>query len=117
MVGGIGGSFSGFPAGRSRGDPLSGRPEPRCGVRTANRRATADKVEPELLAQTLEVDLIGALRVAQAFIPLMKSHDYGRIVNLSSSLGCLTEMGGPHAERPVEQTVDTILWLATLPND
>ncbi len=122
--------------------------------------ATADKVEPELLAQTLEVNLIGALRVAQAFIPLMKSHDYGRIVNLSSSLGCLTEMGshhpayrisktalnaltrvlaadlmgsnilvnavcpgwvktemgGPHAERPVEEAVDTILWLATLPN-
>ncbi len=28
-----------------------------------------------------------------------------------------TDMGGPHAERPVEQGADTIVWLATLPDD
>jgi NAD(P)-dependent dehydrogenase (short-subunit alcohol dehydrogenase family) len=28
-----------------------------------------------------------------------------------------TEMGGPHATRSVEQGADTIVWLATLPDD
>jgi NAD(P)-dependent dehydrogenase (short-subunit alcohol dehydrogenase family) len=125
-----------------------------------DRNATADNVAPELLAQTLEVNLMGVLRVTQALIPSMKSHEYGRIVNVSSSMGCLTEMGsrhpayrisktalnaltrvlaadlmgsnilvnavcpgwvqtemgGPRADRPVEEAIDTILWLAALPN-
>jgi NAD(P)-dependent dehydrogenase (short-subunit alcohol dehydrogenase family) len=28
-----------------------------------------------------------------------------------------TDMGGPHAPRSVEEGADTIVWLATLPND
>lgn len=42
---------------------------------------------------TLETNLFGPLQLAQAVIPLMKANRYGRIVNLSSGLGQLSEMG------------------------
>jgi NAD(P)-dependent dehydrogenase (short-subunit alcohol dehydrogenase family) len=106
---------------------------------------------------SMETNAYGPLRLCQALIPLMKGH--GRVVNVSSGMGQLTEMngccpgyrfskaslnaltriladelrdtgikvnsvcpgwvrtemGGPHAERSVEEGVDTIVWLATLP--
>jgi len=42
---------------------------------------------------TLETNFFGALWMAQALIPLMRQHRYGRIVNLSSGLGQLDAMG------------------------
>jgi NAD(P)-dependent dehydrogenase (short-subunit alcohol dehydrogenase family) len=42
---------------------------------------------------TLETNLFGPLQLAQSVIPLMKANRYGRIVNLSSGLGQLSEMG------------------------
>src|SRR5919106_1486138 len=42
---------------------------------------------------TLETNLYGPLQLAQAVVPLMKAHRYGRIVNVSSGLGQLSEMG------------------------
>ena len=42
---------------------------------------------------TVETNLYGPLQLSQAVIPLMKAHGYGRIVNLSSGLGQLAEMG------------------------
>ena len=42
---------------------------------------------------TIETNLYGPLQLAQAVVPLMKAHRYGRIVNLSSGLGQLAEMG------------------------
>jgi len=109
----------------------------------------------------METNLYGPLLVSQALIPLMKIHDYGRVVNVSSGAGQLsemqtgyptyrisktalnaltritanelkdttilvnavcpgwvkTDMGGPNAPRTVEQGVETIVWLATLPED
>jgi NAD(P)-dependent dehydrogenase (short-subunit alcohol dehydrogenase family) len=43
---------------------------------------------------TLETNLFGPLQLAQSVVPLMKANRYGRIVNLSSGLGQLTDMGG-----------------------
>ena len=115
----------------------------------------------DILHQTFEINLYGALRICQTFIPLMKKHDYGRVVNVSSDMGALskmsgrsgayrtskaalnaltrviasevrgsnikvntmspgwvrTDMGGPSAPRSPEQGADTIVWLATLPDD
>ncbi|MBD2386902.1 SDR family oxidoreductase [Cylindrospermum sp. FACHB-282] len=112
------------------------------------------------LKQTLETNVYGVLRVTQALIPLMKQQNYGRIVNVSSGMGQLTDMqsgapgyrisktalnaltriiaselqdtnilvnsvcpgwvktdmGGSEAPRTPEQGVDTIVWLATLPD-
>lgn len=42
----------------------------------------------------LEVNLLGAWRLSQAAIPLMQRNGYGRIVNISSGMGSLEEMGG-----------------------
>jgi NAD(P)-dependent dehydrogenase (short-subunit alcohol dehydrogenase family) len=42
---------------------------------------------------TLEANLFGPLQLAQAVVPLMKANRYGRIVNLSSGMGQLSEMG------------------------
>ena len=41
---------------------------------------------------TLEANLYGPLQLAQAVIPIMKAKRYGRIVNMSSGLGQLSEM-------------------------
>ena len=113
------------------------------------------------LQKTLDVNLFGAFRLSQAFIPMMRSQKYGRVINVSSGMGSLeemggmnaaykvsktalnaltrvfagellntnikvnamcpgwvrTRMGGPAAPRSLEQGVDTIIWLATLPED
>lgn len=42
---------------------------------------------------TLETNLFGPLQLAQSVVPLMKANRYGRIVNLSSGLGQLHDMG------------------------
>jgi len=113
----------------------------------------------DTVQRSLDTNLLGALRVCQALIPLMRGE--GRVVNVSSGMGQLaemngccpgyrfskvglnaltriladelqntrikvnsvcpgwvrTDMGGPNASLSVEQGVDTIVWLATLPDD
>ncbi|HBS27741.1 MAG TPA: short-chain dehydrogenase [Gammaproteobacteria bacterium] len=107
----------------------------------------------------LETNTLGALAMAQTFIPMMRGN--GRVVNISSGMGQLsdmngccpgyrlsktainavtrifadelqgtnvkinsvcpgwvrTDMGGANADRPIEEGVGTIIWLATLPDD
>ena len=46
----------------------------------------------EEVHETIETNLFGAWRLAQAFIPMMKKQQYGRIVNVSSGVGALTRM-------------------------
>jgi len=115
----------------------------------------------ETLRRTMETNVYGPLRMIRTFMPLMKKRKYGRIVNVSSGMGQLsemgggypayriskaalnaltrivseelkgegilvnsacpgwvrTEMGGPQGQRTPEQGADTIIWLATLPDD
>jgi NAD(P)-dependent dehydrogenase (short-subunit alcohol dehydrogenase family) len=54
-------------------------------------RALDSKVET--WRETLDTNLIGPLRMIQALVPLMKKNGYGRVVNLSSGQGQLSEMG------------------------
>jgi len=46
------------------------------------------------LETTLKTNVYGPLLLAQEFVPLMKHHHYGRIVNVSSGMGQLDNMGG-----------------------
>lgn len=113
----------------------------------------------DAIRDSMETNVYGPLRLCQALIPLM--HGRGRVVNLSSGMGQLsdmngccpgyrlsktslnaltrifadelkstqikinsvcpgwvrTDMGGPGATLSVEQGVETIVWLATLPDD
>jgi len=115
----------------------------------------------ETLQETLEVNFLGALRMCQEFLPLMRDSGYGRIVNVSSGMGSISsmgggsaayklsklmvngmtrimaaeikdedikintmapgwvrsDMGGSNAPRSLTQGADTIIWLATLPED
>jgi NAD(P)-dependent dehydrogenase (short-subunit alcohol dehydrogenase family) len=53
---------------------------------------SAFNADLEEVHRTLETNLFGAWRLAQAFIPSMKKQKYGRIVNVSSGLGALSKM-------------------------
>lgn len=47
----------------------------------------------DTLRATLETNLFGVLRVTQALLPLMRASRAGRVVNLSSGMGQLSDMG------------------------
>lgn len=115
----------------------------------------------DTLHQTIDTNLYGPFLLCQALVPLMEKHKYGRIVNVSSGAGQLsdmnsgypsyrisktalnaltrvlgnelkgtnilvnsvcpgwvkTDMGGANASRTPAQGADTIVWLATLPDN
>jgi len=48
----------------------------------------------DTLQRTLDVNLFGPIRLCQLAVPGMKARGYGRIVNVSSGLGAITDMGG-----------------------
>jgi NAD(P)-dependent dehydrogenase (short-subunit alcohol dehydrogenase family) len=48
-----------------------------------------------LFQKTLETNALGPLLLSQACIPFMQENDYGRIVNISSTLGSLTDIAAP----------------------
>lgn len=50
-------------------------------------------VKLEVIRATLETNLLGPIALAQALLPFMKKRKYGRIVNISSGLGQLSDMG------------------------
>ena len=53
-------------------------------------------IDPDfkVVQETLDTNLMGPWRMSVAFIPLMKKHRYGRIVNVSSGAGAMAGMGG-----------------------
>src|SRR3954468_12658436 len=53
---------------------------------------------------TLDTNFFGALRLCQALVPLMRKHGYGRVVNLSSGLGQLADMGDGNAAYRMSKT-------------
>jgi len=50
-------------------------------------------IRPELVARTIETNALATLRVTQAFIPQLLRSAAGRIVNVSSGAGQLSDMG------------------------
>jgi NAD(P)-dependent dehydrogenase (short-subunit alcohol dehydrogenase family) len=63
--------------------------------------------------KTMEVNLYGALRMCQAFAPGMKAAAFGRIVNVSSELGSLTnmQMGSSVAYRSSKTALNSLTLL------
>ena len=49
--------------------------------------------ELRIVRETMQTNVYGPLLLSRLAIPIMKSRRYGRIVNLSSGMGSLTEMG------------------------
>jgi NAD(P)-dependent dehydrogenase (short-subunit alcohol dehydrogenase family) len=48
----------------------------------------------ERVSRALDTNLLGAWRVSQAFIPLLRRSSHPRIVNVSSEAGAISEMAG-----------------------
>lgn len=51
-------------------------------------------VQLQIIRTTMETNVYGPLILCRELIPLMRKKNYGRIVNISSGLGQLSEMGG-----------------------
>ena len=52
----------------------------------------------EKIRQTFDTNFFGVITVTQAFLPLIKKSENGRIVNVSSGLGSLTQNSDPNWE-------------------
>jgi len=50
-------------------------------------------VDYDLLRLTMDTNAYGPLLLTQAFVPLMRKNGYGRIVNVSSGIGELSDLG------------------------
>jgi NAD(P)-dependent dehydrogenase (short-subunit alcohol dehydrogenase family) len=131
------------------------------GILPDTGNASTLQAKLETLRAAVETNTFGPFLMTQKFLPLMQQNNYGRIVNVSSGMGQLsemeggypgyrisktalnavtkifaaetegsdilinsvcpgwvkTDMGGPGAERSVDKGAETIVWLATLPEN
>ena len=58
----------------------------------------------DVVRESLEINLFGAWRLCEVFVPLMQRNRYGRIVNVSSGMGALNDMGGGSPAYRVSKT-------------
>ena len=64
----------------------------------------AETVAVDVVLRTLETNLIGPLLLCQAVLPMMRRHNYGRIVNVASALGSLADMTGKYPAYRMSKT-------------
>jgi NAD(P)-dependent dehydrogenase (short-subunit alcohol dehydrogenase family) len=64
------------------------------GIAGGGWSTSATDVDLDEVRATLETNLFGAWELTQAALPLMRENGYGRIVNLSSGMGQLSDMNG-----------------------
>ena len=55
------------------------------------------KVDESIVKETLETNFFGAFKICRALVPIMRKNGYGRILNISSGYGAMSEMAGYHA--------------------
>ena len=55
--------------------------------------ASVLEVEPTLILQTLQTNTLGPLRLTQKLVPLLAESNAGKVINVSSGGGQLTDMG------------------------
>jgi len=58
-----------------------------------NEKSETLNVDPIIILKTIEVNTMGPLKIFQAFVPFMIEHGGGQIINISSGMGQLSEMG------------------------
>lgn len=59
-----------------------------------DHRVSAAEADLTQAHEIVEINLFGAWRLTQAALPLLRQSDHPRIVNVSSGLGQLSDMGG-----------------------
>lgn len=52
-------------------------------------------LDPSILEKTMATNFFGVYHVIRSFIPLMEKQGYGRIINVSSEYGAMSEMSYP----------------------
>lgn len=62
------------------------------------------QIQPQTLQDTFLTNVYGPLQLMQACVPLMQAQNDGRIVNLSSGMGQLANMGGSSTAYRVSKT-------------
>ncbi len=92
-----------------------------CDILVNNAGVFLDKTEPgeefpsifkakiETIRQTMETNVYGSLLLGQALIPLMKKRNYGRVVNMSSGMGQLSDMNGGYPGYRISKTAINVL--------
>ncbi|HXO22724.1 MAG TPA: SDR family oxidoreductase [Thermoanaerobaculia bacterium] len=73
------------------------------GVFLDQKRGGLD-VPMQAVRDTLETNLLGAWHLSQCLVPIMRWKTYGRIVNVSSGLGAMSEMAGGLAAYRISKT-------------
>jgi NAD(P)-dependent dehydrogenase (short-subunit alcohol dehydrogenase family) len=68
-------------------------------------------VGEKTMRDSLEVNFYGAFHLCRAFVPLMRKNGYGRIVNVSSGYGAMSEMGGQVAAYRISKAALNVLSL------
>ncbi|MCC5653750.1 SDR family oxidoreductase [Nostoc sp. XA013] len=68
------------------------------GIISDGDRLPPSQVDIETLRHTYETNVFGVFAVTKAMLPLLKKSTAGRIVNLSSGLGSLTQNSDPNYE-------------------
>ncbi|MBE9201879.1 MULTISPECIES: SDR family oxidoreductase [unclassified Nodularia (in: cyanobacteria)] len=53
-------------------------------------------VQLETMRSTFDTNILAVLRISQALIPLMKVHNYGRIVNISTEMSSLSSISSDY---------------------
>jgi len=77
--------------------------------------ATLATTDAAMLAEAINNNALGAYRMMRAAIPFMSANHYGRIVNVSSGMGALSEMGsGAVPYRVSKTTLNALTILASL---
>jgi len=74
-----------------------------------DRGMKVTNVDLALVRQTMETNFYGPLRLCQMLVPLMARNNYGRIVNLSSTMGSLHHMGGTAIGYRLSKTANNVL--------
>jgi NAD(P)-dependent dehydrogenase (short-subunit alcohol dehydrogenase family) len=64
--------------------------------RSGTPNFVASTIEAAVVRATFDVNVLGPLAMSQAVLPIMRDQGYGRIVNVSSGMGQLSEMGAEH---------------------
>ncbi len=60
-----------------------------------------DTVPAEIVSGTLATNVMGPLLLTQAVLPTMRRREYGRIVNMSSTLGAFSDINNPDSDYAV----------------
>jgi NAD(P)-dependent dehydrogenase (short-subunit alcohol dehydrogenase family) len=61
---------------------------------TVRDRVSVFDARMDVVRAIIETNLLGHLALAQGLVPLMRDHGYGRVVNVTSTMGQLSDMGG-----------------------